>query len=464
MNKIAGIFLFLLTTFSGHSQTPGNDMQMRQGGHVRFDFDGDGCATSAISAPVRLSLRQAGQQHFSYADPVTAVFGYLPGTYTVAPQPENAAYFNVSPSEASMVFGNSDNQIDFCITPNGYHPDAEVIIVPNDHAAVGNLISYHVIVRNKGNQTLNGAVHLNYPAESAAYVSASPAPHARTASAVNWNYTNLQPFRTRTFLINLQIGTPTQSSPVNLGDELDFSANVTTVEEDDTPEDNAFDLRQTAVSLLSPNSKICLEGAIAPPEMIGQYLDYVINFENNYTSTVHKIVINDEIDTNQFEMASLQVLNLSHPGIPVTLGNKLEVYFQDINLAPGEQGYVVFRIKTKPTIPVGSTVSNKAKIYFDFNFPIETNSVQTTFQLLNIGQAEVATAKIYPNPTNGLITIEANQDMTSVVLTDAQGRVIANLPVSSNLLTYDIAGLTSGVYCLKIRTANGTVTRKLLKQ
>jgi uncharacterized repeat protein (TIGR01451 family) len=451
--------------FLAQSQTPGSDMLMHQGGHVRFDFDGNGCDASDISAAVRLIVIEAGQQNFSYADPITAVYSYLPGTYTVAPQPENSTYFTVTPAEVNMVFGNSDNHIvDFCITPNGFHPDAEVTIIPDNNAVVGNSTSYKIVVRNKGNQTLNGAVHLDYPGDSAAYVTALPAPHSRTASTVNWNYANLQPFESRTFSINLQIGTPVQTPPVNLGDELFFSANVTTAEQDDTPEDNAIDFKQLALSSFDPNNKICLEGAIAPPEMIGQYLNYVINFENNGTSTVQKVVINDEIDTNQFEMSSLQVVNLSHPGIPVVLGNKMEVYFQNINLAPGQQGFVAFKIKTKATIPVGSTVSNKAKIYFDFNFPIDTNTATTTFQLLNIGQPGLPTAKVYPNPANGFVTVEADQDITSVVLTDAQGRIVANLPAGGTILTYNTAGFSAGVYCLKITTANGTVTRKLLKQ
>ena len=175
-------------------------------------------------------------------------------------------------------------------------------------------------------------------------------------------------------------------------------------------------------------------------------------------------MVNDEIDTNQFEMSSLQILNLSHPGIPIVVGNKIEVYFQNIMLAPNAQGYIAFRVKTKPTIPVNSTVSNKAKIYFDFNFPIVTNSAHTTFQLLNVVRPELPTVQVYPNPATGFVTIEANQDMLSVVLTDAQGRKIAELPVDGNTLTHDMSGYTSGMYCLKITTANGTLTRKLVKQ
>jgi hypothetical protein len=461
MNKLFCFLLLLFTGIWAQSQTPGSDLLMRQGGHVRFDSDGSGCMPTDIAAPLRMSIYDGQVQHFNFASVENGVFGYLPGTYEVMPQFENPDYFTVTPAFAHMVLGSGNaSSVDFCVAPSGIHRDAEVIVVPDDFPEAGGQMSYKVIVRNKGNQTLNGSVQLQFPGDAGTYVSAFPAPQTRTATTLHWVYNNLQPFATQVYTLNLTINEP----DADANQALVFTANVTTAEGDETPEDNVFELRQAFLSPANPNNKICLQGEVAPPSMIGQYLNYVINFENTGNTTVQKVVINDEIDTNQFEITSLQVTNLSHPGIPIVIGNKVEVYFQDIALVPGAQGAVSFKIRTKASLPAGSTVSNKAKIYFDFNFPIETNSALTTFQLLGVVHPELPTAKVYPNPATGIVTIEANHDILSVSLTDAQGRTITELPGSGHLIAQDISAYASGLYCLKITTANGTVTRKLVKQ
>ncbi len=38
------------------------------------------------------------------------------------------------------------------------------------------------------------------------------------------------------------------------------------------------------------------------------------------------------------------------------------------------EGFVSFRVKPRPGIFVGATIANKARIYFDENEPIDTNT------------------------------------------------------------------------------------------
>lgn len=440
-------------------------MFLHQGGYVRFDTDADGCDADDAIAPIRLGVQNNTGTNFIFADAATGTYGCQAGTHTITPQLQNN-YFTVTPASAIIHLGGGDNShtVDFCVTPSGIHHDAEVTIIPDGQAVVGNPASYKIRIRNNGNQTLSGMVNLNYPGTMVDYVTAMPSPHSRTETLVNWTYADLGPFESRTYQVKMQIRTPMDSPAVNLGDQLTFTANVTAASADETPGDNSFELRQTAVSSFDPNNKIVLEGSVVPPTMIGQYLNYVINFENTGNSQAQKVVIYDEIDTNQFEISSLQFTGLSHPGIPLVLGNKLEVYFQNVALDPGAQGFVAFKIKTKGTLAVGSTVSNKAKIYFDFNFPIDTNSAQTTFQLLGIAGQLLPEAKVYPNPAGSMVTVEANQDILSVAVTDAQGRKIAEIPADGNITAHDFSAYTSGIYYLKVTTAAGTLTRKLVKQ
>lgn len=44
---------------------------------------------------------------------------------------------------------------------------------------------------------------------------------------------------------------------------------------------------------------------------------------------------------------------------------------------PLSHGFLSFRVKVNSTVSLFDTVSNKASIYFDFNLPVVTNTVNT---------------------------------------------------------------------------------------
>ncbi len=150
---------------------------------------------------------------------------------------------------------------------------------------------------------------------------------------------------------------------------------------DDTPQDNTFAFNQTIVNSFDPNDKTCLEGSSVSTEMVGQYLHYMIRFENTGTAPAQNIIVKDIIDITKYDLSSLIPLTGSHPFTTRIVGtNKVEFIFENINL-PSEpdsnDGYVAFKIKTKPTLVAGNSVANSASIYFDYNLPIVTNTATT---------------------------------------------------------------------------------------
>ena len=78
----------------------------------------------------------------------------------------------------------------------------------------------------------------------------------------------------------------------------------------------------------------------------------------------------------------------------------------------------------------------------------------------DISEAEEPTlAKAYPNPTSGLITIDAAEPVTYIV-SDVTGRTVA----AGTGSTVDITTVPAGVYFLRINSADGLTIKKILKQ
>ena len=206
-------------------------------------------------------------------------------TYFITPVLENPNYFLVSPLNVLVTFPKQTSPFiqDFCFTPNGIHPDLEVTLLPLSVARPGFDSKYKIVYKNKGNQTQSGSVNLTFDDTRLDFISAIPVVSTQLVNSLSWNFTNLKPFESKEIIFTLNVNSPIEIPAVNNGDILDFTANITSVVKDETPIDNTFTLNQTVVGSYDPNDKTCLEGNKIKPELIGQYVHYMIRFENTGT-------------------------------------------------------------------------------------------------------------------------------------------------------------------------------------
>ncbi|MDO5760205.1 MAG: DUF4465 domain-containing protein [Bacteroidota bacterium] len=89
----------------------------------------------------------------------------------------------------------------------------------------------------------------------------------------------------------------------------------------------------------------------------------------------------------------------------------------------------------------------------------------------NSGIAEIAeglTISLYPNPTKANATLKVNglNEQATIIITDQQGRVISSkvLPQGVDSMEVETDNLASGVYYIRVQTANTIRTEKLIKQ
>ena len=69
--------------------------------------------------------------------------------------------------------------------------------------------------------------------------------------------------------------------------------------------------------------------------------------------------------------------------------------------------------------------------------------------------------KLYPNPTNGLITIEL-EGLQKVMVYNALGQVLLNKEANDDALQLDLSGFENGLYWVKVMTQNGTAAKSLI--
>ncbi len=443
-------------------------------GTQTYDVDNNGCSGSDPYVPwLKIAINDGVTNGATFTNTAgNFSFFTLSGNFVITPVFENA-YFTATPVSANINFPSLDGSTqiqNFCVTPLGIHNDVEVILISRGNTRPGYDASYDLIYRNKGNQIQSGNITLNYDDAVLDYVAASPTVDSQATNLLTWNYTNLMPFETKYIYLTLNLNSPTEIPAVNDGDILNFSATIAPVAGDETPDDNTIAYAETVVNSFDPNDKTCLEGNTITPEMVDDYLHYLIRFQNLGTTAAQNVVIKDIIDTTKFDMASLQLTGSSHPQVTKITGNKVEFQFENINLpaeiddAPGSNGYVAFKIKTKNNLVIGNSVSNKADIYFDYNFPIETNTATSTVALLGVNSFENTSVNVTPNPTKNIVHITSKGNITSVQLFDVQGRILETMTTNDEAVDFDLSQKSSGVYFVKVYTAKGVRVEKLIKE
>ncbi|WEK69744.1 MAG: T9SS type A sorting domain-containing protein [Candidatus Chryseobacterium colombiense] len=452
------------------SFTPGGNFYTIQG-NTKYDYNNNGCDIN--------DLNKAFQQFNITNGTVTGSFiannsgnysiPVIAGSHTLSPVLENPSYFNISPTSFTANFPTQTSPLNqnFCITANGTHNDLETVIIPITVARPGFDAKYKIIYKNKGTSTQSGTLSFTYNDNISHYISATITPNSQSTGVLNWNFTNLLPFETKEITVTMHLNTPTQTPPLNGGDILHYTTQINGAT-DETPSDNTFTLNQTVVNAFDPNDKTCLEGPSITQVQVGDYVHYLIRFENTGTANAQNIVVKDEIDTSKLDLSTLTPLNASHNFVTrITNPNIVEFIFENIQLPfnnATNDGYVSFKIKTKSTLTTGNSFSNTAKIYFDYNQPIITNTYTTTVQNVlatnEIGEGN-NDITIYPNPVKDLLNIQSKSEIIKAEIYDTAGRILRTTSVKNN--TINVSDLTRGNYIIKFSTKDKITTQKFIK-
>ena len=442
-------------------------------GNSYFDYNSNGCDVLDYSFK-NLKYALSNGPINLYSTPSDSGEYNIPlqtGTYIVSPQLENPTYFTISPTSASVTLPAAVNPFtqNFCVVPNGVYHDLEVVVIPLFFARPGFDVLYKIKYKNKGNQTENATISFNYNDAILDFVSANVSPTSQATGTLSWNVGAITPFQSGEILVTLNVNSPTETPAVNGGDILSYTATANGLDTDETPDDNTFTLSQQVFNSFDPNDKTCLEGAIINPSNIGKYVHYKIRFENTGTFAAQNIVVKDMIDTTKFDLATLQMTDASHSCVTrITNPNKVEFIFENINLPFDDatnDGYVVFKIKTKPTLVVGNIISNSANIYFDYNFPIVTNTATSTFSVLQNDTFEFDNYfTIYPNPVDEVLNLTTKQEteVYSLTIYNLLGQQVQTTTNPND--TVDVSSLKTGNYIVKVLTDKGVSSSKFMKE
>lgn len=452
------------------SFTPGGNYNIITG-TISIDFNNNGCDVNDMHVPyIRMNITDSSALGTSFTNSNGLYNFYVPyGEYTITPQMVNIDYFILNPPSATITLNGNNATVNqnFCVVPNGTHNDLEIFLLPTNIARPGFNANYKLVYKNKGTTTQSGSIQLTFDDSVLDFVTSNTALTNQSTGNLTWDFTNLQPFESREINLTFNLNSPIEIPALNSGAILNYNASIIG-QTDEMPNDNMAILNQIVVNSYDPNDKTCLEGTTITPAMVGDYVHYIIRFENNGTANAENIVVKDMIDTAKYDITTLMPIMASHTfETRISNTNRVEFIFQNINLPfddANNDGYIAFKIKTKSDLVVGDSFSNLANIYFDYNFPIVTNNYLTTVQnpLGVQGNDSITEIVAYPNPVKDNLHFETTKQILKAEIYDISGRIIAAMGVTNNAI--NLNGLKTGNYIVKVVTENEVMYTKIIKE
>lgn len=394
------------------------------------------------------------------------------GDYMIVPNTNNADYEEFVPLFAQVHFPYLHDFVEernFCLVTDNY--DLSVNIIPSETLVPGFTRNYRIIYNNYGIYNLDAIIQFQYDNQYLVYQSATHPPISIENGLITWHHNNFLPNQSGEFRVNLRLNSPIDTPPVFGGETFPFQATISPVENDVTPDNNHHVINLLAVNSYDPNDITCLEGEEIPPTAVGNYVHYLIRFENIGTYYAQNVVIKNEIDITKFDIESIYPIEASHPyRMSVTNQNRVEFIFEDIMLdfPPSDlrHGYVLYKIKTKPNLTIGDSFANSAEIYFDFNWPIYTNVFETVIQE-NLSVPQPIKSKdyviLYPIPAGDILNLNSTVNIKEVFVYDVNGRQLKAI-LDHDVKSIDISDLSNGIYMLKIISDNKIQTQLFTKK
>ncbi len=443
-------------------------------GYVYVDDIQQDCLMDSTTIPasqVRVELSD-GQVRFTDSD------GYYQfeadaGSYTITIDP-NASYadlcsspINIDALEWGMTFSDNDFYLKYSELI-----DVRIKVV-KFNARPGFTQTVRICLMNRGASPASGTLTFTHP-DILDFISSSPMEtgYDSTTNMVTYDYVDLPPNTTWIYnpLLQVPIGTP-------LGTPLDYSFSAPLVG-DINPVDNEENCTILVTGSYDPNDKAVSPAGIGPEGIISMddsKLNYKIRFQNTGTDTAFTVLIRDTLDID-LDWRTFEPGPASHDYVAsIVNGNIVELLFENILLPdsfvnePASNGFVMFDIDIKDGSPYGTRIENTAGIYFDFNPPIITNTVQNLIQMIvDVEEKNEVSLDLLvtPNPTSGITNLSFSleeSDLASIALYDNQGHLVKIMEQSLFLqrgiqnIEIPMQDLSAGIYFVRLTTKNGQV-------
>lgn len=283
------------------------------------------------------------------------------------------------------------------------------------------------------------------------YISANPSPVSVSGNVITWNHTGLNQNTHGGATVNVM---PDPS--LMIGDTVCGTSDIAVIPGDVNISNNTFSPCVPVTNSFDPNDKYVMPRGIGPLGYIAPSTDlyYMVTFQNTGNDTAYNVVVVDTLDTD-LDYRTFQVLGASHnyslkfPSDNVVQFHFDQIYLPDSNVnEAASHGFLIYKMSPRIGLLNGTSITNKAYIYFDHNAPVLTSTTLNTIQIASsLTELNASEVNVFPNPTSEEFKILMNEAWNySVDLRDISGRQILKSGFNGKEFNCNVSNIKSGLY------------------
>jgi uncharacterized repeat protein (TIGR01451 family) len=260
------------------------------------------------------------------------------------------------------------------------------------------------------------------------------------------------------------------SDPLTIGDTVGSYFSISPMTGDADTSNNIDIIVDTVRGGCDPN-----EMWVVPQGLIqaGTRLKYTINFENTGNDTAYNIHVMDTLSDN-VDMRTFKLIGCSAP-MNINMYNYnghniVKFDLPHINLLDSSHhdqcnGYVSYYVNAKEGLPYGTTIFNRAGVYFDYNNVVMTNTVEDEiWHPENVQAVTNGKVSVYPNPASDVLTVVMDKvQYSSLAISNSVGQEVLQQAINNAKTNIDISKLPAGVYYVNLTGGSGSVVKKFVK-
>lgn len=311
-------------------------------------------------------------------------FSTHPGTHTISVNTPNELWKLTSDSSTytrtATMSNHSFHNLDFAFHPKQIK--TEIACRMSGFTSRCNTVAnYWLYIANTGTSMPNGILHVQLD-DSLSFVSSGIQPDSTNGQNLYWHFDELYIGEQNRFWFRVKM-------PAFNDTDNDLSSTFNVLELDNSGDvvySNSDKLEQEVTCAYDPNDKQVSPKGTGPQGFIShqQELTYLIRFQNVGNDTAVNVMVRDPLDRD-LDWATFKPSSSSHPYKAfIEADGDLVFKFDSIWLPdstinePGSHGFIEYTIRPKNDAVPLSSIDGAAKIYFDFNPPIYTNSTLNT--------------------------------------------------------------------------------------
>ncbi len=334
--------------------------------------------TGAAGVAVTITDNSGTRQTFT--DPLGNYrFSVRTGTnYTVRPEPTDCYTSVALPDQYNFTFSpDSVYALDFYLTPQP-GPAHFRTRLQSGPIRCGFTVPFWLTVINDGCSAAPATVHLNL-LDLVTYSGADVPPTTTNGTLLSWAVPPLSPNQSYQVLLEL-----------TMPDERFNEQSVPLVAyADGGSSTDTFTYSQQLRCAIDPNDKLVEPSRPEPSNSnyteFAEALVYTIRFQNTGSDTAFNVRIEDQLPVG-LDYRTFKPLAASAPYRTEIDDSGLAIFYFDNIMLPdsnvneiASHGFITFEVQAFGDLEEFATIDNTAGIFFDFNAPVITNTVSSTF-------------------------------------------------------------------------------------